>query len=204
MKKVFYLLLIITSTLFLGCSSEDASSEDGSNLGYLKFGVQGGFDFETVSELGWNDCQLSVEINNNGTKKYTIGSPVKRVGSNPLFEQDFIMINFQFDSDEDIQVNQVIPIQNISDASSDNYLTLNLPYNNNNYDLTGCNLELEKQLTSVGFLKITQISNDFVYGEFQFSNLQNLGGEDLLGNQCQNYPSQQNYNIINGTFKAIK
>jgi hypothetical protein len=204
MKKHFYFLLVAISTILFGCSADDTSSEDDSNLGYLKFGVQGGFNYETAEELGWNDCQFDVNLNNDGTKKYTIISAIKRVGNNPLFEQDLILVNFEFDLNEDIQINQIIPIENISDGVIDNNLNLTLPYDNDNYDYIGCNLELEKQSTSTGFLKITQITNDYVYGEFQFSNLQNLGGYNLFGTQCQNYPTQQNYNIVNGTFKALK
>ena len=204
MAAVPFIVLIAISTFFLGCSNNGTSSGTGSNLGELKFGVEGGFNFETVDDFGWNDCQLSVELNNNGTKKHKIMSIVKRIGNNPLFQQDMITIVFEFDLNGDIQVNQMVQIENISDPMIGDDLDLDLPYNNDNYDQTGCNLELEKQSTSTGFIKVTKITNDFVYGEFQFSNLRNLGGRDLNLNVCPNYPTQQNYNIINGTFKASK
>jgi hypothetical protein len=113
-----------------------------------------------------------------------------------------ITIVFEFDLNGDIQVNQMVQIENISDPMIGD--DLDLPYNNDNYDPTGCNLELKKQSTSTGFIKVTKITNDFVYGEFQFSNLRNLGLRDLNLTACQKYPTQQNYNIINGTFKASK
>ena len=89
-----------------------------------------------------------------------------------------------------------------------NSFSVFLPYSiDGNYSQTSnfCNsLQLEQRLSSTGFVKITQITDQYIYGEFQLNNLLNVGGTSLFGNSCPNYPVQQNYNILNGTFQAFK
>lgn len=194
MKKGFYLLLVVVSTLFLGCNSEDNSNS--YDNGNLNFEIENVFSFKN-SDIG---CEFITYINNNGTKTYTISSLIERVGNNPIFEQDLINFEFEFTQVGDIQVGQTIAINNM-----DNFTFL-LPYNNNNFTYsinTICDkLELVKQSSSFGQIIITQITDDFVFGTFVFNNLSNIGGENVFGTPCPNYTSQQNFNIINGSFKG--
>lgn len=193
MKKI--ILLIVLTTFILGCSS--GSSNDNIDLGYMKFELQNTFNFS--DEDVFVGTQWSEYINNNGTVTHTISSSVSRVGDNPLFSQDFIDFRFNFTVSGPLTVNQIIPINSIVFENS-------LPYNNNNYDITDlCSiLHLVKQNTTTGFVKITQIDNEngYLKGVFEFNGLKNNGGTNIQGNPCQNYPSQQNYNIINGQFYA--
>jgi hypothetical protein len=123
---------------------------------------------------------------------------MSRVGNNPLFEQDAISFQMSFTLTNEIQVNQIIQINNLEPSGD-------FPYNNENFHIMNfCALELEKQQSSTGFLKITEITEDYIRGEFEFNNLKNYGGVNPLTSQpCPNYPSQQNYNIINGNFTAF-
>lgn len=198
MKKGFIFLVVIVSTFFLSCSSEDAENINDFDLGNLNFELQNVFNFRNT-DLG---CDFNKYVNNNGTNTFTIHSFIERVGNNPIFEQDLIDFNFEFTQVGEIQLGQTIAINNM-----DNF-TFSLPYNNNNftYSINSiCDkLELDKQSSSFGQIIITQITDDFVFGTFVFNNLSNIGGENVFGTPCQNYPSQQNYNIINGTFKAMK
>lgn len=197
MKKKILLFTAIT-LLLSGCSSDDTTSSNNYDFGTIHFTLEGYHSFSNSDDIG---CEFITYINNNGTKTYTISSLIERVGNNPIFEQDLILFDFEFTQVGDIQVGQTIAINNM-----DNFTFL-LPYNNNNSSyLINCNqIELVKQSSSSGQIIITQIDNDFVYGDFEFNNLNNGGGVDYNGNHpCSNYPSQQNFNIINGTFKAQK
>lgn len=178
----------------LGCSSDSDSNQDLDNdFGNFNFTMEDYFAFRDFNESGadWDEF-----INNDGSITYSLSSEVERVGNNPLFAQDRILIIFSFTVNSPIQVNQVIPIQNID-------IFLNLPHNDLNYDpIIGCNrVKLIKKTTSSGFLKITEIDNseEFIYGEFDFIGLGNADS----GGGCQNYPQTQNFNIIDGTFKAF-
>jgi hypothetical protein len=191
MKKIITIALFI-STFLIGCSSDSDSNQDSDfELGYMNFKLVNYFDF--TDEEVFVGTQWSEFINNDGSVTHTINSTVQRVGNNPLFQQDFILVDFEFTVNSPLQINQIIQINNIS-------LSFPLPYNNLNYDfLDFCSyLSLEKQNTTTGFVKITQIDNEngFLFGEFKFENLKN-------GNSgCSNSPSQQNFSIVDGSFKA--
>jgi hypothetical protein len=203
MKKKYWFLLIITSTFFLGCSSDDSTNVNSYDFGTMNFTLEGYYSFSTFDDTG---CYIDRTLNNDNTKTYWISSFMRRDGNNPIFEQDVILPDFRFTIPNDIVVNQIIPISSLNIGNPSN---LELPYNNNNFNLSTAfnfcdRLELKINANSTGSLKITQIDNDFVYGNFEFNNLNNVGGFDFNGNPCSNYPSQQNFNIINGTFKARK
>ena len=203
MKKGYYFLLVVVSTLFLGCSSVDSTSVNSYDFGTMNFTLEGYFSFSAFDDIG---CDIDRTLNNDNTKTYWISSYMRRDGTNPIFEQDDILTDFRFTIPNDIVVNQIIPISSLNIGNPAN---LELPYNNNNFNLSTLSnfcdrLELKINANSTGSLKITQINNDFVYGTFVFNNLSNIGGDDFNGNHCSNYPSQQNFNVINGTFKARK
>jgi hypothetical protein len=196
MKKYFYLLIVV-ATLFAGCSSDSDNNQDiDFDLGYMNFKLENYFNFEDVF-LG---PQWYEYINNDGSVTHTLSCFVGRVGNNPLFSQDFISVDISFTLNGPLQVNQIIQLNNIS-------IDFPLPHNNLNYDIADycSNLYLYKDNLSTGFLKITQIdnANGFIYGEFKFNNLKrdDLPANPLTNEPCD-FPSQQNYNIINGSFKA--
>ena len=206
MNKVYYFLLIITSTFIIGCSSDNTTGSSNYDSGSMNFTLEGYFSFSTFDD-DLNGCDIDRTLNDDNTKTYSIFAIMRRDGNNPIFEQDVILADFSFIIPNEVVVNQIIPISSLSIGNLDN---LNLPHNNNNFNLNTAfdfcdRLELEININSTGSLKITQIDDDFVYGEFEFNNLINVGGfNPFNGNPCPNYPSQQNYNIINGTFKALK
>jgi hypothetical protein len=202
MKKHFLLFTAIT-LLLSGCSSDDTTNVNNYDFGTMNFTLEGYYSFSAFDDVG---CDISRTLNNDNTKTYWISAYMRRDGNNPIFEQDEILPDFRFTIPNDIVVNQIIPISSLNIGNPTN---MELPYNNNNFNInTSFNfcdrLELKINASSTGSLKITQIDSDFVYGEFEFNNLNNVGGVDFNGNPCSNYPSQQNFNIINGTFKASK
>ena len=203
MKKIVTLLILVFA--LSSCSSSD-NSNNNSNIDEvsMKFEVADGLKFTSKipnSELN-QACLYSSYLNNNGSKTHTLSSFVNRFGDNPLFLQDGISFEINFTTSADLQVNQIVQINGI------NSFSVFLPYSSDgNYSQTSnfCNsLQLEQNTTSAGYIKITQITDDYVYGEFQFNNLLNVGGTSMLGSICPNYPNQQNYNILNGTFQALK
>jgi hypothetical protein len=206
MKKIYSFLLIITSTFFLGCSSEDENNDSSINNEIsMKFEIEGGLKFTSkIPNTNLNEaCGYSGYINNNGSKTHEIIGFINREGSNPLYLQDGIMFSIKFTTSGDLQTNQIIQMSGI------NSFSVFLPYKSeDNYSQTSnsCNsLQLEQKANSTGFIKITQITNNYIFGEFQLNNLLNVGGSNIFnGNPCPNYPNQQNYNIINGTFQALK
>ena len=192
MKKT--LTLLFSLVIILGCSSESGSSEEDLEFDYyMRFEIPNNFSYDGFASF-------DKYINNDGSLDYEITGFLKRVGSNPIFEQDGIPFFIDFTLDNEIQVNQVIEIQNLDSPSG------SFPYNNNNFSTPEfCSLQLEYQPSSTGFLKITQITEDYVKGEFKFYNLKNSGGTNLFTFEpCPDYPSQQNYNIVNGVFKALR
>jgi hypothetical protein len=202
MKKVFVLFTVITF-LLSSCSSDDTTNVNNYDFGTMNFTLQGYYSFSAFDDIG---CDIDRTLNNDNTKTYWISALMRREGNNPVFEQDEILTDFRFTIPNDIIVNQIIPISSLNIGNPAN---MKLPYNNNNFNInTSSNfcdrLELKINTNSTGSLKITQIDNDFVYGEFEFNNLNNIGGLGFNGNPCSNYPTQQNFNIKNGTFKASK
>ena len=73
--------------------------------------------------------------------------------------------------------------------------------NTNKYD--GYNSS-SNQSSSTGYLKIISITSDYIYGEFEFNNLVNVGGSSQSPVTCVDYPSQLTYNIINGSLQSLK
>ena len=202
MKKYFLLFTAIT-LLLSGCSSDDTTSSNNYDFGTMNFTLEGYYSFSAFDDVG---CEIDRTLNNDNTKTYWISAYMRRNGNNPIFEQDEILPDFRFTIPNDVVVNQIIPISSLNIGNPAN---IELPYNNNNFNInTAFNfcdrLELKINANSTGSLKITQIDNDFVYGDFEFNNLNNVGGVDFNGNPCSNYPSQQNFNVLNGTFKARK
>jgi hypothetical protein len=193
MKKIFIQFFILT--ILLGCSSDSSNSEDDLDLDYfMRFEIPNNFNYKESITI------VSEYLNNDGSINYNFTAILKRVGSNPLFEQDVITFDIDFTLDNEIQVNQIIQIQNLNSIGG------SFPYNNNNFSAPEfCALELESQPSSTGFVKITQITEDYIKGEFEFYNLKNSGGTNPLTSEpCPNYPNQQNYNIVNGSFKALR
>ncbi|MBP6127862.1 hypothetical protein [Flavobacterium sp.] len=205
MKKIFFLLTLV-SIIFTGCSSEDDSNNSPINNEIsMKFEIEGGLKFTSkIPNTDLNEaCGYSSYINNNGSKTHEIIGLINREGSNPLYLQDAIMFSIKFTTSGDLQTNQIIQMSGI------NSFSVFLPYKSeDNYSQTSnaCNsLQLEQKATSTGFVKITQITSNYIFGEFQLNNLLNVGGTNIVsGNPCPNYPNQQNYNLINGTFQALK
>ncbi|WP_297868492.1 hypothetical protein [uncultured Flavobacterium sp.] len=192
MRKIYSILVLFIIHLFIGCSSESNDLIDDTDI-VMNFEIPNNFNYEGVP-------LTDKYINNDGSIDYSISGLVQRVGSNPLFQQDsYVELSMGFTLDSEIQVNQIIQIQNFNSIGG------RFPYNDNNFSgIDFCALELEKQQSSTGFLKITEITEDYIRGEFQFNNLNNTGGVNPLTSQpCPNYPSQQNYNIINGSFTAF-
>lgn len=195
MRKILFLLLAFPSILFVGCSSDDNSSDEDS---YLNFTLDGFFDFSDTDNYG---SYIQRQLNNDNTKTYTINSLMRRNGSNPIFEQDAIFFNVEFTIPDDIFVNQVIQVTSFSYTNE----FLLLPHNNNNFNgQTATNfcdqLWLQTNTSTTGTLTITQINDEHVYGTFNFNNLSNSNS----GSSCTNYPNQQYYNISQGEFKAVK
>lgn len=200
MKKIVCILVLVIA--FTSCSSTDNSTIEQVSL---KFEVEGGLKFTSkIPNSDLNEaCGYSSYLNNNGTIKHTVTGLVNRFGDNPLFQQDGILVEIDFTTAGELQTNQIVQINEINSFSSF------LPYSSvGNYSQSSnsCNsLQLEQKTTSTGFVKITQITTDYIFGEFQFNNLLNVGGVNLAnGNSCPNYPTQQNYNLINGSFQALK
>jgi len=205
MRKLIYLSFAIISSIMFSCSNDNDNSTSNNEDASLKFEIEGGLKF--TSKIPNSDlnlaCGYSEYINNNGSKKHTISGLVHRFGDNPLYLQDGILLDVEFTTAGDLEVNQIIQISNLNNFS------VFLPYKsteNYNQSSNTCNsLQLQQQSNSTGFVKITQITNQYIYGEFEFNNLKNFGGTNLFnGNTCPNYPTQQNYNIINGKFQALK
>jgi hypothetical protein len=205
MKKCIYFLAIVVSTIFLSCSNDNSNDNSNNNVVSMKFEIEDGLKF--TSQIQNTDlyqaCGYSSYLNNDGSKKHTITALVNRLGENPLYLQDLIIFEIEFTTSGDLQANQIIEMSDL------NSFSVFLPYNSEgNYSqaINSCDtLQLEQKVTSTGFVKITQITADYVYGEFQLNNLLNVGGVNIFnGNLCPNYPNQQNYNITNGTFKALK
>lgn len=205
MRKKIYLFITLSSLFFLSCSNDNDNSTSNIEDASFKFEIEGGLKF--TSKIPNSDlnlaCGYSSYLNNNGSKKHTITGQVHRLGDNPLYLQDGILFNIEFTTTGDLQVNQIIQI------NSFNPFSVFLPYKSiDNYSQgsNSCNsLQLQQQAISTGFVKITQITNQYIYGEFQLNNLKNVGGINIVnGNSCPNYPTQQNYNIINGTFQAFR
>jgi hypothetical protein len=190
MRKIYSILVLFIVFLFLGCSSESNDLIDDTDI-VMRFEIPNNFIYEGVP-------LTDKYINNDGSIDYSIDGLMSRVGNNPLFEQDAISFQMSFTLTNEIQVNQIIQINNLEPSGD-------FPYNNENFNIMNfCALELEKQQSSTGFLKITEITEDYIRGEFEFNNLKNYGGVNPLTSQpCPNYPSQQNYNIINGNFTAF-
>lgn len=192
MRKIYSILVLFIIHLFIGCSSESNDLIDDTDI-VMSFEIPNNFNYEGVP-------LTDKYINNDGSIDYSIDGLMYRLGNNPIFEQDAISFQMSFTLPNEIQVNQIIQINNLE-------LFGWFPYNNdnfNNLNSTLCSLELEKQQSSTGFLKITEITEDYISGEFEFNNLKNNGGINQLTSQpCPNYPSQQNYNIINGSFTAF-
>lgn len=203
MKKYLYFFTAI-SILLGGCSSDDSgsgSSNDDDDP--FKFEIQDGLKFS--SKIPNEDTSYgsshSKRLNNNGTTTHTISGFPNRFGNNPLFLQDNIVCYIEFTLPGDIQINQIIPINELQ-------FSWILPYKDtDNFSLNGnaCDrLELENQSSSTGYLKITNITSDYIYGEFEFNNLVNVGGSSQSPVTCVDYPSQLTYNIINGSIQALK
>ncbi len=193
MKKIVSLLILVFT--LTNCSSSDNAVAN--DFGNMNFTLDGYFTFSSPDY----DSNIDRYLNNDNTKKYTISSLLQRNGNNSTFSQDAISADFTFTIPNDITVNQIIPITAFSYVNE----FIILPHNNNNFNgQTATNfcdqLDLKIVATTTGTLKITQIDNDFVYGEFSFQNLKN----NNAGISCSSYPSSQYFNISNGTFKAGK
>jgi hypothetical protein len=193
MKNIFTLLFSVI--IISGCSSDSANPDDDLNFdSYMRFEIPNNFNYEGTPTI------ISEYTNNNGSFDYEISGFIERVGNNSLFDQDIIPFYIDFTLSNEIQVNQVIQIQNLDSQGG------SFPYNNNNFSYPEfCSLELQTQPSSTGFVKITQITEGYIKGEFEFYNLKNFGGTNPLTSEpCPNYPNQQNYNIVNGSFKALR
>lgn len=191
MKKQIILFLALLALQSCGSESENNPDLD-FDKGYMNFKLVDFFNF--TDEDVFVGTQWIEYINNDGSVTHEIQSEVQRVGNNPLFEQDQIGVYIDFTVNNPLQVNQIIPISDIT-------VYFPLPHNNLNYDDDYCSyIELLKQSTTTGFVKITQIDNEngYLYGEFKFENLK----KNSSGSGCENYPTQQNFKIIDGTFKA--
>lgn len=191
MKKIYFFLVLTIVSISISCSSESDNLIDDTDI-FISFEIPNNFSYNGVPSF-------EKYINNDGSIDYSISGLMQRVGSNPLFNQDGISFDIQFTLDDEIQVNQIIQIENLESYGR-------FPYNNDNFYLTDlCALELNTQPTSTGFLKIIEITEDYIKGEFEFNNLKDDGGINPLTSQpCPDYPSQQNYSIINGSFTAFR
>lgn len=195
LKKIFSIsFLILTTLFFIGCSKDAIDELNSYNKLGLKFEIPNNFNYQQ------SISSFTEYINNNGSIDYSVEGLMQRVGNNPLFDQDLIVFSIDFTLVNEIQVNQIIKIQNLNSVGG------RFPYSNNNFSLiTECALELEKQPSSTGFVKITEITEGSISGEFEFLNLKNVGGTNLFNYEpCPNYPGQQNYNIVKGSFKALR
>jgi hypothetical protein len=188
MKKIFCSVLIIL--LFVNCSNSDNSSSSKSDF---KFTLDGYFEFIPVADdddpsLFWDNY-----LENNGSTTYTISKRVKRAGSNPLFNQDIITVQLTINVVGALKVNQVYPIANCNFSGD-------LPYKDGNADW--CNqVELTKDGTTLGQIKITSLDNNNLSGTFNFNNLINDFPYVAFG--CTSSPSQNRFSISNGVFTNI-
>jgi hypothetical protein len=205
MKKHFYFLIILLVLLVISCSNDSSNSSSTDEVVNFKFEVEGGLKF--TSKIQSPDfiqyCIYSNFLNSDDSKRHNLVGKVYRLGNNPIYLQDSIYFYIEFTTSGDLQVNQIIQLNQLNSFSAF------LPYKSEEYYSQGANfcnsLQLERQATSSGFVKITQITDDYVYGVFEFNNLLNVGGYYTEGGYlCPNYPSQQNHNIINGTFRLLK
>lgn len=193
MKNSFYTFLLFSLLILTGCSSDNTT--ENYEFVFFNFSLDGYFTFSSPDYGAY----ISKYLNNDNTIKYTINSIVVRNGNNPVYSQDAILPSFTFNTTSEIAVNQIIPITAFTYTNE----FIILPHNNNNFNgQTATNfcdqLNLKIVSTSTGTLKITQIDNDFVYGEFSFQNLKN----SFTGSSCTNYPTSQFFSISSGTFKA--
>lgn len=196
MKLRIYLILGLSLLLTNWSSSDSVNSLDGE----FKFTLDGYYDFTPVTETDDPFMFWIANIENNGSTTYKISRQLKRVGSNPIFNQDAVNIELSINIVGPLEANHTYSI------TACKIECLGLPYNDNNAELLGCNsLDLGKDLTTTGQIKITSFDGNNLSGTFYFNNLVNS-----ISNQqysalwgCSSFPAQQHFTISNGIFTNI-
>ncbi len=194
MKLKIYLILGL-SLLLSNCSSSDS---DSSSDGDFKFTLDGYYNFTPVTETDDPFMFWIANIENNGSTTYKISRQLKREGSNPIFNQDIVNIDLSINIVGPLEANHIYPITVCK------FDCLDLPYNDGNNG--GCNtIDLVKDLTTTGQIKITSFDGNNLSGTFYFNNLANS-----ISNQqyaavfgCTSFPAQQHFTISNGVFTNI-
>lgn len=191
MKKI--LCIIGLSFLLSNCSSPDSTS---NSDGDFKFTLDGYYNFTPVTERDDPFMFWIADIENNGSTTYTISRQLKRVGSNPLFNQDIINFQISINTVGPLVVNKVYPITACN-------FNNDLPFNDNNFDVFDCNsISLQKNAATTGQIKITALSGDNLSGTFSFEKLINSNPNSFY-TSCSTKPAQQVFSISNGIFTNI-
>lgn len=190
MKKLIFLLPLCF--LLSNCSSDSSSS---SSINF-KFTLDGYYDFISVPEADDPNLFWDSEIQSNGSTTYTISKRVKRLGSNPIYNEDLIVFQIQLNTVGPLVVNQEYPIAAC-------YFDNDLPFYDDVFDVFNCNsISLQKTATTTGQIKITALNGENLSGTFSFGNLLNSNPNSFYTG-CSNQPTQQLFSISNGIFTNI-
>jgi hypothetical protein len=208
MKKNVLIALIIlcSSSIFIGCSSDSDKSDSDSNSTNSDLKVQ-------FTLVGYNDYQGSYDILNyfntkkesNGTTTYHLNSRVDRKGIDSDDKAHVTLVfELWFNATESLKAGQIF---NLSKNNVTGIIGDGFPVSNN--DPIGgpgsyCGyLGIEFDNTTVGQIKITSVNGDRISGEFYFNNLHNYYTDGYY-NKCSQLSMPAQVNISKGAFLNVQ